>query len=85
MVESDGEGPAARLSTADRLWGHADELEHDAGLRHDLGRFVAKLSPALKRCCAILTNGSIGEAVRKERNAPLIALRGRRPPASQGS
>jgi DNA-directed RNA polymerase specialized sigma24 family protein len=64
--EAHGEGPAARLSTADRLWGHADELEHDTGLRHDLGRFVAKLSPALKRCCAILTNSSIGEAVRKE-------------------
>jgi Sigma-70 region 2 len=60
------DGLAERLSTADRLWGHADDLEHDVGLRHDLSRLIAVLPPALKRCCAILANGSIGEAVRKE-------------------
>jgi RNA polymerase sigma-70 factor (ECF subfamily) len=70
-LDSAGDGDdesslADRLSTADRLWGHADELEHDAGLRHDLGRFIAALSPALKRCCAVLAHGSIGEAVRNE-------------------
>jgi hypothetical protein len=64
--EEHGDNPAARLSTADRLWAHADDLEHDAGLRHDLRRFVAMLPPALKRCCSILTNGSVGEAARKE-------------------
>jgi len=36
------------------------------GLRHDLTRFVASLPPALHRCLAILTSGSIGAAVRKE-------------------
>ena len=62
----DESGLTGRLSTADRLWGPADRLEHDVGLRHDLGRFVGMLPPALKRCCAILANGSIGEAVRQE-------------------
>ena len=35
-------------------------------LRHDLGRFIALLPPALRRCCAILMSGSVGEAIQKE-------------------
>ena len=62
----DESGLVGRLSTDDRLWGPLDRLEHDAALRHDLGRFVAMLPPAFKRCCAVLANGSIGEAVRRE-------------------
>ena len=62
----DESGLAGRLSTDDRLWGPLERLEHDVALRHDLGRFAGMLPPALKRCCAILANGSIGEAVRKE-------------------
>jgi RNA polymerase sigma factor (sigma-70 family) len=34
-------------------------------LRHDLARFVAALPSALRRCCAIVTSESTGEAIRK--------------------
>ena len=62
-----GGGMADRLSTAEGLWARPDELEHEVALRHDLRRFVAFLPPALRRCCAILVSGSIGEAVQKEK------------------
>jgi hypothetical protein len=67
-LEGDEEGRrlAARLSMADGPWEHADDLEHEVGLRHDLACFVASLPPALERCLAILASGSIGVAVRKE-------------------
>ena len=65
--DGDGAGLADRLSTREGLWAGPADLEHDAGLRHDLARFVASLPPALQRCLAILTSGSIGVAVRKER------------------
>ena len=67
-LEGDDEGRrlAARLRIADGLWERADDLEREVGLRHDLARFVASLPPALERCLAILTSGSIGVAARKE-------------------
>ena len=64
--EEEGRRVATRLRMADALWEHVDDLEHEVGLRHDLTRFVASLPPALHRCLAILTSGSIGAAVRKE-------------------
>jgi hypothetical protein len=65
--EEEGRRLATRLSTAEGLWERAGELEHEVGLRHDLARFVASLPPALERCLAILTSGSIGVAVRREK------------------
>jgi RNA polymerase sigma-70 factor (ECF subfamily) len=65
--DGNGAGLADQLSTSEGLWASPADLEHDTGLRHDLARFVASLPPALQRCLAILTSGSIGVAVRKER------------------
>lgn len=68
-LQGDDEGRrlAAKLRIDDGLWERADDLEREVGLRHDLTRFVASLPPALERCLAILTSGSIGVAARKEK------------------
>lgn len=49
------EGPASRAET----------FTDAADLRRDLARFMASLSPALQRCCAILQDGATGEAIRQ--------------------
>jgi DNA-directed RNA polymerase specialized sigma24 family protein len=64
--EEEGRRLATRLRMADGLWEQFDDVEHEVGLRHDLARFIALLPPALHRCLAILTSGSIGAAVRNE-------------------
>jgi hypothetical protein len=51
-------------------WAAASNLADEVGLRHDVGRFKTSLSPALKRCCAILMSGSITEAISKHRLHP---------------
>jgi RNA polymerase sigma-70 factor (ECF subfamily) len=65
--DGDGAGLTDQLSTVDGLWADAGNLEHELSLRHDLRRFVALLPPALRRCCAILMSGSVGEAIQKEK------------------
>jgi RNA polymerase sigma-70 factor (ECF subfamily) len=65
----DGEdaGLADQFSTSEGLWAGPADLEHEVSLRHDLGRFIALLPPALRRCCAILMSGSVSEAIQKEK------------------
>jgi hypothetical protein len=65
--DGDGAGLAEQLSTSEGLWARPADLEHEVSLRHDLGRFIALLPPALRRCCAILMSGSVGEAIQKEK------------------
>jgi len=64
--DADGAGLADRLSTSEGPWAGPADLEHEVSLRHDLGRFIALLPPALRSCCAILISGSVGEAIQKE-------------------
>jgi DNA-directed RNA polymerase specialized sigma24 family protein len=64
--DGDGAALADQLSTSEGLWAGPADLEHEVSLRHDLGRFIALLPPALRRCCAILMSGSVGEAIQKE-------------------
>jgi DNA-directed RNA polymerase specialized sigma24 family protein len=46
-------------------WVAASNLADEVGLRHDVRRFKSSLPSALQRCCAILMNGSITEAISK--------------------
>jgi DNA-directed RNA polymerase specialized sigma24 family protein len=64
--DGDSDGLADHLSTTDGLWAGPADLEHEVSLRHDLKRFIELLPPALRRCCAILLSGSVGEAIQKE-------------------
>ena len=65
--DGDGTGLSDQVSTSEGLWAGPADLEHEVSLRHDLGRFIALLPPALRRCCAILISGSVGEAIHEEK------------------
>jgi DNA-directed RNA polymerase specialized sigma24 family protein len=64
--DGDGARLADQLSTSEALWAGPADLEHEVSLRHDLKRFIATLPPALRRRCAILVSGSVGETIQKE-------------------
>jgi hypothetical protein len=61
---------AGGVKTDNGDWISVGNLADEVGLRHDVGRFKTNLTPALKRCCAILMSGSITEAISKCRLHP---------------